>query len=55
MSETAQRATSADQPRAKRPYEPPTVSLFGSVEEFTRGAGVSGADANPKTRKTGAG
>ena len=30
--------------RRRRPYHPPTLTTFGSVEEFTRGSGTGKAD-----------
>lgn len=51
MSETAHQASSGETPRQKRPYVAPTVILFGSVEDFTKGTGTSTTkDANRITR-----
>jgi hypothetical protein len=40
-------------PAAKRAYHKPELTLFGSVEEFTRGSGYGTLDANGKNRRAG--
>lgn len=38
-------AVAEPRPRtARRPYAAPVLTTFGSVEDFTRGAGTSGTD-----------
>ena len=49
----------AVEPRAREPrstrraYQKPELTLFGSVEEFTRGSGYGLLDANGKNRRAG--
>ncbi|RYH07499.1 lasso RiPP family leader peptide-containing protein [Tropicimonas sp. IMCC6043] len=40
--------TEMQTPADKRPYTPPTLTVFGSVRELTHGQGNSGGDGSSK-------
>lgn len=44
------KAVSHGSARMRRPYTKPSLSLFGNVEEFTRGTGSARADARGGSR-----
>ncbi len=50
LQETGSRSLSLSQRRA---YQKPALTLFGSVEEFTRGSGYGSLDASGKNRRAG--